>query len=91
MTTLDFAKRIPDRIRSERLIVDADPIGKAQPVANDKRMELLYSIWYEFIEPFGTGDISCPTCLQRLLGNFREMKADLIRLEKEYRIIKAIL
>lgn len=91
MTTLDFAKRIPDRIRSERLMVDADPIGKAQPVVGDKHMELLFSIWYEFIEPFGDGDAFCPTCLQRLLGNFREMKVDLMQLEKEYRIFKAIL
>lgn len=85
-----YAKKIPDEIRSKRLMVPGDPISNAKAVSGDKSMQLLFAIWYEFIEPASTGDMGCRICLRRVLVNFKEMKGELMQLEKEYNLLAAL-
>ena len=84
------AKKIPDQVRGERLLVPADPIRNAVPVSTNKHMQLLFAIWYEFVEPYGQGDIGCQVCVKGILNNFRELKPTLMEMEREYNILKAL-
>lgn len=82
------ARKIPDNVRTQRLIVDADPIDNAIAVQTNYNMQLLVSVWYKFIEPNATQTLNCNKCLENILNNFREMKGALIQLEKEYQLLK---
>lgn len=85
----ELSKKIPDNIRSELIITEEDPILNASPNSENKNMKLLSDIWYEFIAPHDTKS-ECPICLNTILTNFRQMKEELIELEKEYRKLKII-
>lgn len=86
-----LAKRIPDKIRSERLMVDADPIYNAIAVSSNTQMQLLFAIYTEFLFPNNDGlDIDCPKCLGRIKNSFNEMRPYLIELEKQYKLLKSI-
>jgi hypothetical protein len=85
-----IAKRIPDSIRSRKLMTDADPIGNALASSGDANMILLFAIWSEFVEPMKPEDIGCSLCVRRVLRNFKEIKDDLIELEKEHQLYKTL-
>lgn len=87
----NIALKIPDRVRSERLLIDADPIYNARPHASNKDMQLLFAIWSDFIEKKSSDDMYCPICLRNILQNFREIKDELINIEKDYQLLKAII
>lgn len=53
-------------------------------------MLLLYTIWFEYIEPTGTGDIDCGICLGRVLKNYRAMREELELLEAENNLINSV-
>lgn len=75
MTLLHIAKRIPAEIRAQRLLIPSDPIKNAIPVAANPSMQLLFAIWYEYIEPNGgDNDINCGLCCQRIITQFKELK-----------------
>lgn len=90
MSYKQLARKIPDNVRSQRIICEEDPIGRAQPVQTDYSMNLLYEVWFTFIEPNGTRKINCPYCLKNILNNFREMKGALIELEQEYQLLATL-
>ena len=90
MSLSRFAKKIPDQVRSEKLITETDPIAHALPNAGNKHMQLLYLVWYEFIEPASNGDITCHTCCKRIIENFIAMKQDLVKLEREYKLLESL-
>lgn len=90
MLTKDLARRIPDNVRTQRLICAADPITRALPIQTDYNMNLLFNVWFEFVEPNGAKKINCPNCLQTVLDSFRHMKPYLIELEQEYRLLNAL-
>lgn len=90
MYTKDLARKIPNNVRSQRLICDADPIGRALPIQTDYNMNLLFNIWFTFIEPNGVKKLNCPNCLQTVLSNFQYMKGYLIELEKEYQLLNSL-
>lgn len=82
---------IPDKVRRERLLnVDTDPITTAVAVSGNPNMQLLYAVWYKYIEPGGDGKMDCPTCLNNVLSNFRAMKPALLQLEREYKILNSL-
>lgn len=85
-----IAERIPDNVRSQRLICEADPIDKAIAVQTNYAMQLLFAVWFEFVEPNGEKNLGCPSCLQNVLNNFVQMKGALIELEKEYQLLKSM-
>lgn len=85
-----YAKRIPHQVRSERILTGYDPIQNAVPVQANPHMLLLFEVWFTFIEPTKEKKYNCPVCLQNVLNNFREMKGDLIELEREYQLLKRI-
>lgn len=85
----EVAKRIPDKVRSLRLITEADPISNALQSSADYNMMLLAEIWYEFIEPHKEKSY-CPVCLGNILNNFKNMRDVLIELEKEYQTINSL-
>lgn len=88
MTTLqDIANRIPDNVRSERLLIPSDPIGSAIMASTNPEMQLLMAIWYEFVEPTGNANLNCPFCLNNVLTNFRAIMPELLSLEREYQIL----
>ena len=83
----DIAVRIPDRVRSQRLLVDADPIGKAVSSPNDPAMQLLMAVWYEFVEPHGNMNLNCPYCRENVLTNMRAIVPVLLELERDYQTL----
>ena len=87
-----LAKRIPDKVRSERLMIAADPIANAQAVSMNSHMQLLFGIYTEFVFPnaFEPEDLNCPKCLMRIRNSFNEMLPYLVTLEKEYKLLKSI-
>lgn len=88
MNTLeDIAFRIPDNVRSQRLLVADDPIQNAITASSDPHMQLLMAIWFEFVEPNGDMNLNCPFCLNNVLTNFRAILPYLLALEKDYQII----
>lgn len=90
MNYRQIALRIPDNVRSQRLMVDSDPIGNAVPVQTNYAMNLLFEIWFSFVEPNGVKKLNCPGCLKRVLDNFHKMKGELIAIEKDYQLLNAI-
>ncbi|TWP28437.1 hypothetical protein ETU09_05800 [Apibacter muscae] len=80
----ELAKKIPDNIRSGYLITEEDPILNASPKLSNPNMKLLAEIWKKFIYP-NEEITDCPICMDRILTNFRQMKDDLIELERDYR------
>lgn len=85
-----IARKIPDNVRSRLIICDADPITHAVPVQVNYHMNVLFEVWFEFIEPSSPKKYNCPICLQNILNNYREMKGALIELEREYRLLNSI-
>ena len=83
------AAKIPDRIRSERLLTEADPIANAQANQFDKHMQILTKIWYAYVEP-EKEYTNCPICLNNILQSFRVLKPKLIELEREFKILKSL-
>lgn len=90
MTYREIAIQIPDVVRSKRLLTESNPILNAVPVQTDYNMNLLYEVWYAFIEPGATKKINCPICLQNILNGFTEMYGELLQLEKEYQLLNSI-
>jgi hypothetical protein len=76
-----LAQLIPAKHR--RLIVENNLIYKAIPQPGDLHMESLRIIWATCIEPNGNNDPSCNTCLNRILGNFRELETTLVEMVRE--------
>ncbi len=87
---ITIARRIPQSVRTNKLLTTVDPIRNAQPSAGDKHLRLLFIIWSEFVEPMREEDLGCPKCVHRLLSNFRELKPTLVKLEGEYQLMKAL-
>ena len=85
-----LAKRIPDKIRSERLIVKADPIDNVQAVSTNQNMQLLFAIYTEFLFPGKEEDIKCSRCCMRIINCFQQMKPHLIDIEKQYKLLNAL-
>ena len=86
----NIARLIPDNVRSTRIICSADPIHHAHPVQANEHMSLLFAVWHEFIEPNKSPTFNCPVCLNNILQNFREMKGELIDLEREYKLLNSL-
>jgi hypothetical protein len=86
----ELAKKIPDKVRSERLMVEPDPIENAQAVSTNLHMQLLFAIYTEFLFPHKDEDITCWKCLSRILNCFKEMKPHLVQLEKMSNLLKSI-
>lgn len=89
MLIKELAKRIPDKVRSQRIVTISDPILYALPNQFNPHMMMLAEIWYEFIETNKERSY-CPVCLSNILNNYRQMKQALIDLEKEYKILYAL-
>lgn len=88
-----MAKKIPDRVRSEVLLAASQPIMNAKPQQYNHHMEVLYEVYYEFIEPFAREadkDPACPRCLSGILTVFMAIRPELERLEGEYQLLKAL-
>jgi hypothetical protein len=90
MNYKQLAIRIPDNVRSQRIICDNDPITNAVPVQVNYHMNLLFEVWFTFIEPSTLKKYNCPVCLQNILNNFKEMKGALIELERDYQLLNSI-
>jgi uncharacterized protein (UPF0212 family) len=90
MNYRDLAILIPDNVRSQRIICDADPITHAVAVQVNYNMNLLFEVWFSFIEPTAVKKFNCPRCLQNILNNFREMKGALVELEREYQLLNSL-
>jgi len=90
MNIKQLARRIPDNVRQQRILTAEDPIANAKAVAGNQQMLLLFSIWFEFIEPNGTPKPSCPACLQAVLDNFQQMRSALVELENENELLNML-
>ncbi len=83
MSLKNLAMKIPDRVRSERLMTAADPIANAKASLNDPNMKILSKIWFAYIDPNGSPS-DCPICLHNIIGSFRNLKPALKELEISY-------
>lgn len=83
------ARKIPDIIR-ERIICEADPVGNALNHAEDGNMQFLFSVWTTFIHPGKDEDITCWRCRGRIIEHFKVIKAELVELEKQHRLLKSL-
>lgn len=89
MTIKEIASKIPDDIRSLRLLNESDPIHSAKISLEDEHMKLLVKVWDTFIEPHKeTG--TCPICLNNIKTNFIQMYDTLVDLENDYKKLKMI-
>jgi hypothetical protein len=88
---IGLAMRIPDEIRSQRLLVDPSPIDLATNSPLDPHMNVLYVIYEEYMS-FNKEDldIDCGRCRSKILWWFNELKPYLIDLEKEYQLINGL-
>lgn len=84
-----FCSKIPDKVRSQRIFTNKNPILHAVPSDLNYEMMLLADIWYEFIEPFKEKSY-CPICMKNILENYKTMYLELCQLEKEYRLLNSI-
>jgi len=90
MNYKQIARRIPDNVRSQIILSEENPITKAVPVQVNYHMNLLFEVWFTFIEPNTTKKYNCPICLQNILDNFRQMQGALVELEKENQLLNSI-
>ena len=67
-----LAMQIPDSIRSERLLTEADPIKNAKANSMDENMILLSKVWFTYIEPHKEAS-NCALCLNNVLSSFRNL------------------
>jgi hypothetical protein len=88
-TIKEIAKKIPDEVRSLRVLTVANPIHNATNSLNDPHMKLLTDVWYTFIEP-NTERSTCPICLDNIRTNFRQMQEVLIELEEDYQKLEML-
>lgn len=86
-----LARRIPNNVRSAKLFSGSDPIANAIPISVNYNMQILFNIWFTFIEPTGEKKLNCPICLQNVLDNFRQMRGALAELERESKILNEII
>lgn len=84
------ARKIPQKVRDERILTDLDPISIATPSAKDKNMMMLAKIWYEFIEPLSERNFDCPKCMAGILSNYKQLKPTLIQLSQEEQMISSL-
>ncbi len=90
MNARSIAQRIPDRVRSERLLTEPDPILTAIASSANPAMQLLFAVWFEFIEPYGEKNLSCGLCLARVINSFKALRPVLIELERESLILQQL-
>ena len=83
----NLALQIPDKIRSERLLTDADPIANAKASENDSNMQLLSKVWFAYIEPHKEAS-NCPLCLANIISSFKNLKPMLMEIEIDYQKYK---
>ena len=83
-----MARRVPDEIRA-RLVCTADPIMNVVNHAEDRNMQLLFAVWSEFLHPWKKEDITCWKCRGRIIEEFRGLRDDLIKLEREHRMLES--
>jgi hypothetical protein len=88
-TIKDIAKKIPDEVRSLRILTENNPIFNATNSINSHHMILLTDVWYTFIEP-NKERSTCPICLENILTNFIQMQEILIELEQDYQKLKLL-
>ena len=85
-----YARRVPDEVRSQRLMIPADPIGSAVAVTSNPKMQELFAIYSLFVNPNADHlDINCHFCLARILDTFQRMQPYLVQLESEAEFLKA--
>ena len=85
-----LARMIPDRIRSERLLVESDPINTAISFSGNPNMQLLVAIWDEFVEPNNKVNSSCPICLGTIINNFKALYPILLEMEKQSKLLDKV-
>ena len=85
-----LAKKIPDKVRSQRLMTSADPIQNVQAVSTNQNMQLLFAIYTQFVFPGKEEDIKCWKCCQRIIHCFHEMKPHLVQIEKQYKLLNSL-
>lgn len=88
-TIKEIAKKIPDEVRSLRILTPENPIFNATNSLINPHMKLLADVWYTFIEP-NKDRSTCPICLENILTNFGQMQETLIELEEDYQKLKML-
>jgi hypothetical protein len=86
MTAKQIAQLIPAEYRKE--ILDTNVIGSAQPVTGDPSMTYLGVIWKNYVAP--DEKLDCALCLERILGNFKNLLPDIVALEKDRQLLESV-
>lgn len=81
-----IAAQIPNEYRKEML--ELNMIDHAVAVADNQAMHYLVVIWQNYIER--DFEPECNKCRSRVLNNMKAMKKELIALEQQSNLLKAI-
>jgi hypothetical protein len=86
MTQRQIAQLIPAEYRKE--ILATNMISQAIASSGDSGMVYLSGIWKTYISP--DENITCGLCLERILGNYRQLQPMLLELEKENNLLESL-
>lgn len=86
MNIQQLAAKIPAEYRKE--ILELNLIDGAKPNASDKSMNYLVQIWKAYVDPYF--DTGCPMCYSKLLKNFQTIKGELVKAEKNDKMLDII-
>jgi len=85
-------RNIVDKIPADRIkeIVDKNIIANAVPLASNAYMKFLWVIWYNYIEPGGSGEINCMFCVTNVLNNFRNMQDAIVEAHRDNQKLESL-
>jgi hypothetical protein len=87
MNLRQIAEQIPAEYRREILLTNM--IGKAQANGADPMMTYLATIWKNYFEP--DLQLTCSQCYVRVLQNWKGIEWELVKLEREARLLNTIV
>jgi hypothetical protein len=84
----NLVDKIPVDIIKE--IVDKDVIANAVPIAGNAYMKFLFVVWYNYIEPNGSGEEGCLYCLQHVKSNFQQLRDAIVERYREQQKLESL-
>lgn len=82
-----IAKSIPHSYRDKILF---QWLPNATPHKSDASMMNLLNAYYIFVDPAGRRNDDCPTCINNVLTNWKQLAGAMAEAEKEYNTIHAL-
>jgi hypothetical protein len=85
MKLKEIARMIPAEYR--HMILAQNAIYKAVAVPLDPHMQMLFTVWTNFINPGGGLSLECTRCLGQMLDDYKKLQPEFINLEREAQLL----